>query len=268
MLDALMSGASRVDAHAAWWTTGAALGALASLGVLRWRGLLHPRVLIVFLVAGALLQIGAKWQYRLQTLPLWEALTATPSEFYEPGMRMPLGLLLGGFGALASAAILRVPWRELGDALCIGGSVMLAVGRLGCFAAGCCMGTVCPVWMYPICLRLPAGTDVHNQQLRADLISLASPESLPVHALPAYFALASLFTLGVLVLLVRRGAPPGAPLLAFVILGSASKLALEFLRGSAPQGPAGLMLWLPVIGVASGLAAWLVVARRSRPAAG
>jgi hypothetical protein len=117
--------------HFLWWTVGALLGAVATLNTLRRFDLLSFRPLIVLFVAGALLQVGAKWQFRLEIMPVREALSAPPAEHSHGGMRMPLGVTLGGCGALLCALLLGVDWRRVGDALAGGASVMMAVGRIG-----------------------------------------------------------------------------------------------------------------------------------------
>src|SRR5262249_19255656 len=153
---------------------------------------------------------GAKLQYRLESLPLREALRVHPAELLTAGMRLPLGLLLGGLLACLWCVVLGAPWRETGDALAVTFSVLIPIGRVGCLLYGCCMGAVCGRWPRAFCVSYPPGTEAYTQQLRDNLISLSSRLSLPAHPLPLYFALASLFTLAVLLWLLRRGAPPGA----------------------------------------------------------
>lgn len=240
--------------HFYWWSIGAAIGFVACVAALsRWNAL-SWRALAVLLVAGALTQIGAKWQFRLQVLPVWEAVSASLRDYYEPGMRMPLGIAMGGVGGLLLAAILRVPIGALADALALGGSVMMVVGRLGCFAAGCCMGSPCPTWMHTVCPTFPAGSESYNQQLRSRAIELGAASSLPVHPLPVYFSISALLVLGLMVWRLHRGALAGEAALWFLALGSLSKLGLEYMRGSAPHGPTSLMFWLPAVGAAIGVA--------------
>jgi prolipoprotein diacylglyceryltransferase len=97
-------------------------------------------------------------------------------------------------------------------------------------------------------------------------------QSLPAHPLPLYFGLASVATLGVLVLLLRRGAPPGTLLAAFCVLRPAAKLALEPLR--APERGGFLMVVIPggvlavTCGMLAGMLARRVVAARAARIAG
>ena len=85
--------------------------------------------------------------------------------------------------------------------------------------------------------------NTYGALLQHNLISPGAPLSLPAHPLPAYFAVASLLTLAVLLWLLRRGAPAGSMLATFCILRPLSKLSLEPLR--AVPRPGALMLGIP-----------------------
>lgn len=89
------------------------------------------------------------------------------------------------------------------------------------------------------------GSEAYHQQLGLGLISPYDTVSLPVHPLAAYFGIASLLTLAVLVVLLRRGAAPGTCLAVFCVLRLAAKLALEPLR--AMPRPAPLMVGIPTV---------------------
>lgn len=227
------------------WTLGCTLGFLAGTAVLYRRGVLGLRTLVALGVAWGGLLLGAKWHYRLEYLPPLEALWLGPRDVLDPGFRLPLGLFTGavlaGLYCWASGA----PWREVGDALAVAASVLIPIGRIGCMINHCCMGTVCGTWWQPFCLRLPMGTETYLGQLETGLISIGTPLSLPVHPLPVYFALASLATLGVLLWLLRRDAPPGSLLATFCVLRPLAKLGLEPLRASTGRN-AGLMIAIPL----------------------
>jgi phosphatidylglycerol:prolipoprotein diacylglycerol transferase len=213
--------------------------------VLKARGVLGWRTGAAIVIAAHGLWIGAKWHQRLETLPVLEALWLMPADLLTPGMRIPGGLLTGAVLAGLWCLATRAPWRETGDALAVAASLLIVIGRMGCFVNGCCMGGVCH-HLRLICLRYPPGTESYDQQVLLGLITNASPLSSPAHPLPLYFAAASLVTLVVLLVLLRRGAAPGTLLAVFCIVRPATKLALEPLRVSAPDGPAGLMLAIPL----------------------
>lgn len=249
------------------WTTACAAGFLAGVLVLRARDACDRRALLVLGAAWGGLLLGAKWQYRLESLALGDALAVSPTELLTPGMRLPLGLLTGAALAGLCAVVLGVPWREAGDALAVAASVLIPIGRVACLRNGCCMGTVCPLWARSLCPRFPPGSEPYNAQLRAGVITLADRISLPAHPLPLYFAAASVGTLLVLLWLLRRGARPGSLLATFCILRPLAKLGLEPLRASPPGGPAGLMLVIPLVVLSTtvGVVAIRLVRARQTP---
>jgi phosphatidylglycerol:prolipoprotein diacylglycerol transferase len=217
--------------------------------VLAHRRVLGARAVFALTLAWMGLLWGAKLQYRLDHFPLSQSLAMTPAEVLEPGMRIPLGLLVGAVLAGAWCLVARAPWRATGDALAVAASVLIPIGRVGCMLNGCCMGAACGPWASHWCPRYPAGTEAFNAQLRQSLVTLSDAWSLPAHPLPAYFALASLATLAVLVWLLVRDAPAGSLLAVFCIARPTTKLLFESLR--ADPRPPLLMLGIPasVLGV-------------------
>jgi prolipoprotein diacylglyceryltransferase len=231
-----------MSAHLLLWTAGAAAGFVAGVLMLRARGALGLSTVIALGWAWEGLFLGAKWQFRLEHDPLPAAFWVTPGELFEPGLRMPLGLLVGGVLAGLWCLLVRAPWRETGDALAVAACVMMPIGRMGCMLNGCCMGRAC-VGISPFCPRYPPSTDAYQTQVREGLLHGTEALSLPAQPLPVYFALPALALLALLLWLHWRKAPPGALLAAFCIVEPAAKLLLEPLR--ANPRPPGLMLGIP-----------------------
>lgn len=243
-----------------FWSVGAAWGLATGLLVLRARHSLSA-------IAGAALGcawlgvlVGSKWQFRLESMSLIDALSIAPGDLFSGGRRLDLGLLTGfalaGLWCLAT----RAPWRAVGDALAVAASIFIPIGRLGCLAFGCCMGATCHGWAAGFCPRYPPGSEAYLQQLRGELIPMSATASLPAHPLPVYFAIASLLTLSVLLWMLHQGAPPGSLLAAFWILRPAAKLALEPLR--ANPSPSPLMIGIPLAALATTLAVLAGLAMR------
>jgi len=256
-----------VSAHHAFWLAGGLLGLVTAALVLRSRRALNGRAVVSLVAAGVGVAAGAKWQYRLEYLPVSSAFFFSPREFItEPGVRLPLGLVTGAVVGLVCCLALRVSWRAMGDALCLGATVMMPVGRIGCLVAGCCTGRACPSWLGPLCFRYPAGTEAYDAQVRAGLLPVTSALSLPAHPLPVYFMLASLALLPILLRLRRARA--GSILLLFCIVNPLTKLCLEPLRASPHPGP--LMVAIPAVvltmGLFAALRAWRTDARDYEPA--
>lgn len=114
----------------------------------------------------------------------------------QPGetLRFWNGLHAGGslVGIVVSCPLVlrlvRLPMRQFLDAAVPAMCVGIAVARLGCFANGCCFGTVCHG---PTCLAFRPESMVHGFHVRLGLVERPA-WSLPVHPLPLYFAASAL----------------------------------------------------------------------------
>jgi phosphatidylglycerol---prolipoprotein diacylglyceryl transferase len=263
---------SPMAAYHLLWGLGLYVGGLAGVAVLRVRHAASTATLGALLLSGTAFLVGARLHYRLETLPLGDALSS--HGFLTGGLRLPLGLLLGATVACGGAWLMRADWRATGDAWAVTASAVIAIGRMGCLAAGCCFGAVCSSRLSWLCVRHGPETETYGYQLQHQLIEPGASLSLPAYPLPAYFAVASLATIAALVWLLRRGAPAGALLLAFCILRPAAKLALEPLR--ADPRPALLMVGIPGVVLAGALIVlagatrqrWLAGSTRRRLARG
>ncbi len=146
-----------------------------------------------------------------------------------------------------------------------------AIGRLGCFAAGCCYGRRAP--------RLPWGvrfTDPAAEQLSGTpLYDPANPEGAlnTLHPTQLYQAVADFLLFLFLLYVSRRKAFTGRRALLFIGLYSISRGTIEFFRGDVDRG----VYTLPGIGLAlstsqficlGGLIAvaiaWPILSRRDR----
>jgi phosphatidylglycerol:prolipoprotein diacylglycerol transferase len=236
-------------------------GSLAALLTLHVRGALTLRAVPAIALAAVGLSAGARLQYRLETMPLDAALRMSFPDVQDAGIRLPLGMVVGGLVAAAWCVVARLSWRDLGDALAVGAMVMVPFGRLGCWMNACCLGGVCPAWL-PICVRFPPGTEAHGAQVGQGLLEVSAAASLPAHPLPFYFAGVAILIFLVLVRMIRRGAASGMPLAVACILGSAGKLALETLRATPrPMGPTFVVPAVVLVGTLV-----LLAAARLRPA--
>jgi len=107
------------------------------------------------------------------------------------------------------------------DLIVVGKGLLLAIGRLGCFAVGCCHGRPSRVG---VCYRHgKAGFTRHYGGVR--LFPAQLLESLIVWLLT-----------GICVFLLVRGALPGTSLSTYVVGYSSARFFIEFLRGD-PQRP-------------------------------
>jgi phosphatidylglycerol:prolipoprotein diacylglycerol transferase len=104
-----------------------------------------------------------------------------------------------------------LPWI---DVLAPGLALGQAIGRIGCFMAGCCYGRSC---------ELPWAVTF------TDINSLA-PVHTPLHPTQLYHSLAGLLTFLILISLGRRLPHPGNRAGLFLILYAAARITIEFFR--------------------------------------
>ncbi|HEY7922560.1 MAG TPA: prolipoprotein diacylglyceryl transferase [Vicinamibacteria bacterium] len=110
------------------------------------------------------------------------------------------------------------------DALAPGVVLGQAIGRLGCFAAGCCWGkpTSLP-WAITF-------TDVYASR------AVGTPMDTPLHPSQLYESAAAFLIFAFLLWLLPRKRFDGQVALAYVALYSAARFGLEFLRGDPERG--------------------------------
>lgn len=99
-----------------------------------------------------------------------------------------------------------------------------AIGRLGCFTAGCCYGKPASVpWAVTF-------TDVYAAR------EVGTPLDTPLHPTQIYESLAALLIFLVLVWMAPRKRFHGQITLAYVALYSGARFVLEFFRGDPSRG--------------------------------
>lgn len=142
------------------------------------------------------------------------------------------GVLLGGVvaGALTFALYASrhdLPKWRLGDAAMAPVALAQAVGRLGCFSAGCCWGDVCE-------RGHPLAVTFTSPQAQAQT---GVPLGQPLIAVQLIQAAHDLVLAGVLTWLWRRRPePPGTIVWTYVLLYSLGRGVIEFWRGDSQRG--------------------------------
>ncbi|ADU49486.1 prolipoprotein diacylglyceryl transferase [Intrasporangium calvum] len=184
---------------------------------------------------------GAKVYFLLEQLP-----TLTVHDFGGMGFTWYGGLIAGTLAAVVMVRRWELPLGAVAGAAAVPMSVGYAVGRLGCLLSG--DGT------YGRPTTLPWGMTFPNGVVATDV---------PVHPTPLYEAIGALVIAAILWWLGRRTNGPTI-FAGYLILSSAARLLVEFLRTNSPAflGLTQPQLWA-VVGIAAGaLLAW--VARRRR----
>jgi phosphatidylglycerol:prolipoprotein diacylglycerol transferase len=162
-------------------------------------------------------------------------LLAVDWRFYTRNPRELLGVFQSGgvfYGALVAGILVawfyvrryELPAWPTADVLAPGVVLGQAIGRLGCFSAGCCWGkpTQLP-WAVTF-------TDLNAAR------QVGTPMDVPLHPSQLYESLAAFLIFFFLLWLAPRKSFQGQVTLAYVALYSAVRFVLEFWRGDAERG--------------------------------
>ena len=162
----------------------------------------------------------SRYFYYPDPLTFWEALKV----WKDGGLVFYGGMIFGISAVLIYAGVRRVPVFKLMDALAPSLALGLALGRVGCFMAGCCWGDICadphqldkisePMTRaqvqtvpflskagFPLAVQFPPDAGALEQHQELGLLPKTAARSLPVHPVQLYEA----FAVGVLSLLLYR----------------------------------------------------------------
>lgn len=166
-------------------------------------------------------------------------------DFFRSG-----GVFYGGFigAVIASLIVMRVyqlPWWRTADAFAPGIALGHAIGRLGCFSAGCCWGKPTTAWcgvhftekgheITGVPTIVSHLSDPIQQNVWAERLgSLIAP--LKLHPTQLYEAAANLAIFIALLVLFRRRRFQGQVILVYALLYSVARFVIEFWRDD-PRG--------------------------------
>lgn len=210
---------------------------------------------------------------------------------------LPVLVVAAALVVFAYCRIAGVPLRRLADAMAPAALVAAAIGKVGCFLAGCCFGDVvgsaaqlaaqadpqlhlqaqtlpalAPEAL-PWAVRFPPGSVVYGWQLALGLIAPGAASTLPVHPVQLYESAAALLLCFGLLKLQPRLRRDGSLALAAFAGYAVLAFGLQFLRADSALvlGPltATQLVYLGWLAAAMGLAlrAW-AGARAARNADG
>jgi phosphatidylglycerol:prolipoprotein diacylglycerol transferase len=192
---------------------------------------------------------------------LWTALTTASG-----GMVFYGGMIFGAVAIVAYAACTCLSLGNLMDACAPGLAVGLAIGRIGCFMAGCCWGDVCisdsqalavhdPSVLrqvrtipflsrpgMPLAVHFPRNSGAYEQQRDLGLIGADAKTSLPVHPTQLYETAFALLLCLYLNAAFKRRDWEGQVISKFMLGYGVIRFCLEFLRADNPAAFAGLTL--------------------------
>ncbi len=163
---------------------------------------------------------GAKLLMFVMDFPYY---SENPGRIFNFDTLLSAGVYYGGFlGALAFAWFYirrhRLPWWETADVFAPGIALGHAIGRLGCFAAGCCWGSRCErPWAVVF-----TNPDAHELT--------GVPLGIPLHPAQLYEAAATFLVAGWLYLRIRRPHAGGEILAWYLASYSGARFLIEFFR--------------------------------------
>jgi phosphatidylglycerol---prolipoprotein diacylglyceryl transferase len=150
------------------------------------------------------------------------------------------------------------------------------LGRLGCFAAGCCWGDVAHAHL-PWAARFPPGSLAYqtfaNREHPAEFLAADRLTTLPLHPVQLYESFGELAIFLLLVLVVRpRKSFHGQVLASWLLAYAVLRTVVELFRGDVERGVwlgLGAGQWTSIVIFAAGAAIWAKAraARRTSPGA-
>lgn len=195
----------------------------------------------------------------------WRQYAADPGRIFSLDTLQAAGVFQGGLILALITAVFYMkrqglPLLATSDAFAPGLALGHAIGRLGCFAAGCCWGIACDK---------PWGVEYHDP---AAFSLTGVPLEQSLHPTQLYESFAELGLFGLLYWRYGKSHSPGTILGLYLVLSSIARFVIEFWRAHAQGLVLGLSLtqWISLALAAVGfvlLARAGKTARVSQPAA-
>lgn len=242
-----------------------ALAMLTSVGLswlrCRKRGLDGERLLTVALIAIVLGIVGAKVLFMAVTYT-WDEITAAvkangPIWLLQGGLVFYGGLIGGVAGAFIGAAIARTRLLRYCDAIVPTLPLAHAIGRMGCFFAGCCYGRVTDSW---IGMSFPSAVTGLAEGVKV----------IPTQLIEAG---ANLLVFLFLLWFTRKRRVGATTLFVYLIIYGVERFLIEYLRGDEIRGIFGafstsqwISLGLVVLSAAGLIITKIVSNKRSKAA--
>jgi phosphatidylglycerol---prolipoprotein diacylglyceryl transferase len=177
----------------------------------------------------------------------WQYYWQNPSQILSLSTLQAAGVFHGGFLAALVVAILyirrqQLPTLQTVDCFAPGIALGHAIGRIGCFAAGCCWGRECD---------LPWAVRFHTDE------AAPVPLNVPLHPAQLYESFTNLVIFAILYRQFNRTHRSGEIFGWYLVLYSTARFIIEFFRNHEQSLIAGLSLtqWIALclLAVGSGL---------------
>lgn len=181
----------------------------------------------------------------------WSYYSANPREIFSFSTMQAAGVYQGGL-IVAVLTAFAYMWRQglprltTADVFAPGVALGHGIGRLGCFAAGCCWGDKCDL-PWAVTFTKPAAKELTGV-----------PLDVPLHPTQLYEFGGEIVIFGVLWWYFHRRHRPGSVIGLYMVLYSIARFFVEFVRNHEQPLITGLSLtqWISLVTLVAGL--WLV----------
>jgi phosphatidylglycerol:prolipoprotein diacylglycerol transferase len=129
----------------------------------------------------------------------------------------------------------QMPFMQYADAMAPTVAIGQALGRLGCFSAGCCWGGACDAH-YLFAARFPQESLAYQSQAANHLVSAGAPTTIPIHPTQLYEALGCALIFLFLTFWRSRKRFHGELLALYLMLYAPLRAAVETFRGDEERG--------------------------------
>jgi len=231
-------------------TTGFLLGLWLAARLARKSGLSSEQVVNLGISCALAGIIGAKLLMLIDDFGYYRD---NPREIFSLATLQAGGVFQGGLilAVITAYVIVRrhkMPGLATADVLAPGIALGHAVGRIGCFSAGCCWGVECErAWA--VTFRNPVSHELFG-----------TPLNVPLHPTQLYEAAAEAFIFAILYWRFLRPHRAGAIIGLYLTLYSSARFAIEFVRDHEQvnpwDGPLSSAQWIALATLAAGL--WLL----------
>jgi phosphatidylglycerol:prolipoprotein diacylglycerol transferase len=177
----------------------------------------------------------------------WSYYTAHPRELFSITTLQAAGVFQGGLALAILTAFLytrhfHMPGLVTADAFAPGIALGHAIGRLGCFSAGCCWGRRTSVpWAVTF-----TNPDAYSM--------FGTPIGIPLHPTQLYECFAELCVFALLLWRFRKAHRPGDIIGLYLIVSSILRFWIEFYRFHEQSLVAGLSItqWISLVLIVAG----------------
>lgn len=167
--------------------------------------------------------VGSRILYVIQSVPDFWSDPLAIFRVWEGGLVFQGGVIGAFIVIVLACRRYKISFLQLADVFSPALAMGHAIGRIGCFFAGCCFGKQCDPY-FPLAIIFPA------------IQGGIAPPGVPLYPTQLFESFAEIVIFIILVTYRKKKSFDGAVFLLYLILYSILRSALEFLRGDLIRG--------------------------------